>query len=46
MSRMDYLNTKENNLLQAKIKFMRREEWFLAPEAPFSELLPLDKYIA
>jgi len=25
---------------------MRREGWFLAPKAPFSELLPLDKYIA
>jgi len=25
---------------------MRREGWFLAPKAPFSELWPLDKNIA
>ena len=35
MSRMDFLNTKENNFLQAKIKFMRQAGYFLAPKAPF-----------
>jgi hypothetical protein len=40
----------ESSLLnQAKFKkekFMRPAHLFLAPKAPFSKLLPLDKYIA
>ena len=35
ISRMDFLNTKENNLFQVKIRIMRLIGLFLAPKAPF-----------